>query len=149
MRTGTLSPTHVDCARAACHYLTDAPFSFKNSHWYNQIREVHTCFCAKFQMSTPLLKDRRWLFAHMFYMSIPRPDLRGFSFSFFRRIYIFVRSTYAYAKKRLKIRVIIINQSGSCTLRPLRPIPGCFPLHRQQISSDTISSPLSSTVTKT
>ena len=97
MRTGTLSPTHVDCALAACHYLTYAPFSFKNSHWYNQIRELHTCFCAKVQMSTPLLKDRPWLFAHMFYMSIPRPDLRGFSFLFFAEyIFSYVVRTYMW-----------------------------------------------------
>ena len=31
-------------------------------------------------MSTPFSRDRLWNFAHVFYVSIPRPDLRGFSF---------------------------------------------------------------------
>ena len=33
-------------------------------------------------MSAPLLRDRPQKFAHVFYISIPSPDHRGFSFSF-------------------------------------------------------------------
>ena len=39
-------------------------------------------------MSTPFLRDWPWHLAHVFYMSIPKPDLRGFSFFSFRRIYL-------------------------------------------------------------
>ena len=56
----------------------------------------------------------------------------------------------------LKVRAIIccllilfITQSGSCTLRPARLLLCCVPLHRRQILSDTTSSPLSLTATKT
>ena len=45
--------------------------------------------------------------------------------------------------------ILFITQFGSCTLRPPRLLLCCFPLNRRQISSDTTSSPLSSTATKT
>ena len=41
-----------------------------------------------------------------------------------------------------------INQSGSCTLRPLRLLYCCFPLNRRQITSDITSSPLFATATQ-
>ena len=45
--------------------------------------------------------------------------------------------------------ILFITQSGSCTLRPARLLLCCVPLHRRQILSDTTSSPLSLTATKT
>ena len=81
----------------------------------------------------------------MVYMSIPKPDLRFF---FFRRIYLVVHSTYVHVHKCLEKECRIINQSESCTFRPPRLLPCCFPLLRRQISSDITSSPLLSTATK-
>ena len=49
----------------------------------------YTFFRTKVQMSTPFLRNRPWNFAHVFYMSIPKPDLWGDFFSFlFRRKYL-------------------------------------------------------------
>ena len=75
-------------------------------------------------------------------MSIPRPFLRGVFF-YFRRMYLVVCCTYVYVHTCLEEECRIINQSGSCTLRPLRLLCCCFPLNRRQISSDIKSSPSS------
>ena len=61
----------------------------------------------------------------MFYMSIPRPDLRGVFSFLFRRICLVVCSTYVYVHKCLEEECSILNQSGSCTLRPPR-LRCCF-----------------------
>ena len=50
-----------------------------------RLRKVHT-FPHKLQMSTLFLRDGPWKFADVFYISIPRPDLRFFYF--FRWIYL-------------------------------------------------------------
>ena len=60
-----------------------------------------------------------------------------------------VRSTYVYVHTCLEEECRIINQSGSCTLRPLRLLHRCIPLNQRQISSDITSSPLFATATKT
>ena len=90
-----------------------------------------------------------WTFAHMFYMYVHPETVPPRGALYFRRIYLVVRSTYAYVHTCLEEECRIINQSGSCTLRPLRLLYGCFPLNRRQISSDVTSSPLLATATKT
>ena len=80
-------------------------------------------------------------------ISIPRPYLRGVLYVF-RRIYFVVRSTYVYVHTCLEEECRIINQSGSCTLGPLRPLYCYFPLNRRQIWSDIAYSPLFATSTK-
>ena len=89
-------------------------------------------------MSTPFLSKKiHPEILHTKYMSIPRPDLRGgflfFPLNIFGRTY----STYVYVHECLEEECRIINESGSCTLRPLRLLPGCFPLHRRQKSRRT------------
>ena len=81
-------------------------------------------------------------------MSIARPYLRGVLFIFTECIwsYVVLLRIRAYP---LEEECRIINQSGSCTLWPLRLLYCCFPLNRRQISSDITSSPLLATTTKT
>ena len=50
---------------------------------YKQLRKIHMFSAQKSNYSTPFLRDRPWNFVHMFYMSVPRPDLRGVFFCFF------------------------------------------------------------------
>ena len=79
-------------------------------------------------------------------MSNPRYYLRGVPL--FSPNILVVRSTYVYAHTCLDEECRIMNQFGSCTLRPLRLLYCCFPLNRRQISSDITSSPLFATATK-
>ena len=79
-------------------------------------------------------------------MSNPRYYLRGVPL--FSPNILVVRSTYVYAHTCLDEECRIMNQFGSCTLRPLRLLYCCFPLNRRQISSDVTSSPLFATATK-
>ena len=81
-------------------------------------------------------------------MSNPRYYLRGVPL-FSPNIWSYVRSTYVYVHTYLEKECRIINQFGSCTLRPLRLLYCCFPLNRRQISSDITSSPLFATASKT
>ena len=57
-------------------------------------------------MSTPFLRDRPCNFAHVFYMPIPRPDLRGFYLFFLFAEYIF--------SKEVQISQIILTDEKSC-----------------------------------
>ena len=98
----------------------------------------------------PFYKRWTWTFARMFYMYVhPETLLHSGGAFYFRRIYLVVRSTDVYVHTCLEEECRIINQSGSCTLRPLRLLYCCFPLNRRQISSDVTSSPLFATATRT
>ena len=83
--------------------------------------------------------------AHVLHVHPETWPPRGLSFplNIFGRTY----STYVYVHKCIEEECGIINESGSCTLRPTRLLACCFPLHRRQISSDITCSPLSSTAT--
>ena len=71
----------------------------------------------------------------LFSIFCPFRDLtsEGSFFLFPRWIYLVVctYSTYVNVHKRLEEECRVINESGSCTLRPPRLLPCCFPLHRR------------------
>ena len=76
-----------------------------------------------------------WIFARVHVH--PRDLTSEGAFFFFRWIYLVVIIVRMYTCiKCLEEECRITNESGSCTLRPPRLLPCCFPLHRRQISSD-------------
>ena len=103
-------------------------------------------------------------FAHILYISIPRPDyggvvstiprhnsltrvtksyLTGGGFAQYVRLYVVRTYTWLNVSKECRVT----NYFGSCALRPPRRL--CwFPLHPEQISPDITYSPLSLTATK-
>ena len=105
---------------------------------YKHLPEICMFFAENLICPRRFLRDRpERLHTCSTCMSIPRSFLRGVPLVS-PNIFV-VRSTYVYMHKCLEEQSRIINQFGSCTLRPLRLLYCCFPLNRRQISSNITS----------
>ena len=79
----------------------------------------------------------------------PSQDLTSLGCFYFRRVYLVIRSKYAYRYIFLKQEKRIVNESRCCThFDHSASYTADFDFKRRQISSDTTSSPLFATAAK-